>query len=117
MADETQASTAARSLDSSPPSPAAVVLYTRAGCQFCAAAKGLLGARGVVFVEVDLTTDGAAREKLVQRTGLATLPQLFIDGDLVGGFEEIRALHRSGELRRRVGASGGVLTDVTAGAP
>jgi glutaredoxin 3 len=100
MANHTHAVTVARSLDGSARGVGDVILYTRTGCQFCAAAKVLLNARGVAFAEVDVTTDDAARESLFQRSGLATLPQLFIDGELVGGFDEIRALARSGGLRR-----------------
>ena len=78
------------------------VLYTRAGCQFCAAAKALLAKRGIGFEEIDVTGDAEALERLAERSGLATLPQLFRDGEPLGGFEDIRRLDSSGELQAQI---------------
>lgn len=82
------------------------VLYTRAGCQFCAAAKALLLKRGIPFEEIDVTGDAVALERLTERSGLSTLPQLFVDRRLVGGFEDIRRLDASGELASLLGGPG-----------
>ena len=77
---------------------ARVLLYTEVGCRFCAAAKALLALRGFAFEEIDVTDDLAARQGLFERGGMATLAQLFVDGRLVGGFDEIRDLDRTGVL-------------------
>jgi glutaredoxin 3 len=75
-----------------------VTVYTTEPCSYCARAKGLLKARGVEFAEVDLSRDPAGRVELAQQTGMMTFPQVVIDGELVGGFIEVRAAAESGRL-------------------
>lgn len=74
----------------------AVVLYTTEPCGFCAAAKELLGARGIPYQEVFLDRD--ERDTLVERTGLMTFPQLRAKGRTVGGFHDLVKLDRDGRL-------------------
>lgn len=81
-----------------------VRLYTTLVCPYCIRAKLLLKERGVAFEEIDVTGDHAAREWLVKTTGRRTVPQIFIGDDPIGGFEELRALDRSGELERKLEA-------------
>jgi glutaredoxin 3 len=75
-----------------------VVLYSAPTCPYCERAKRLLRERGVPFDEVDVGSDPARRAEMVARSGRRTVPQIFIDGDPVGGFEELAALDRSGQL-------------------
>ncbi len=96
MSDPTQDQTSNPAVAST----ARAVLYTQAGCRFCAAAKALLDKRGIAFEEVALTDDEAGRQRLVERGAGTTLPQLILDGAQLGGFDEIRARDASGELRR-----------------
>ena len=77
---------------------ARVQVYTAASCPFCVRAKRLLGARGVPFDEIDVGDDAEARADLVRRTGRRTVPQIFIDGRSIGGFEELVALDARAEL-------------------
>ncbi len=77
---------------------ARVQLYTAASCPFCVRAKRLLEARGVPFDEIDVGSDLEARADLVRRTGRRTVPQIFIDGRSIGGFEELAALDARAEL-------------------
>jgi len=77
---------------------ARVEVYTTPSCSFCARAKRLLAARGIPFSEVDVGSDDALRADLVERTGRRTVPQIFIDGRSIGGFEELAALDAEGEL-------------------
>jgi len=79
---------------------AQVVIYTTDYCSFCARAKALLRSKGVDFEEIDLSRDPGLREEIQQTTGRRTVPQIFIDGVSVGGFEEIRQLDEDGELDR-----------------
>jgi glutaredoxin 3 len=70
-------------------------------CPYCVRAERLLMARGVGSIEklrVDL--DPSMREEMVRITGRRTVPQIFIDGLHVGGFEELAALDREGKLMR-----------------
>jgi glutaredoxin 3 len=62
-------------------------------------AKRLLDARGIAFDEVDLANDHALRAQVLERTGRRTVPQIFIDGRSIGGFEELAALDAAGELK------------------
>ena len=71
---------------------ARVQVYSTANCSFCLRAKRLLAARGIPYDEIDVGGDAAARADLVARTGRRTVPQIFIDGHAIGGFEELAAL-------------------------
>jgi len=82
---------------------AQVVIYTTDYCSFCARAKALLRSKGVNFEEIDLSRDPRLCEEVQQRTGRRTVPQIFIDGVSVGGFDEIRQLDDDGELDRMLG--------------
>ena len=86
----------------STPSEPRVRLYTTMMCAYCRAAKGLLEKRGVAYSEVDLSQDPVARQTLVARTGWRTVPLIEIDGELVGGFTELRRLDLDGELEALV---------------
>jgi glutaredoxin 3 len=80
--------------------PAHVKMYTRRWCGYCTAAERLLDAKGVTYENIDCTGDHATRRWLLEQTGRSTVPQIFIDGVSVGGYDDIRALDRKGELDR-----------------
>lgn len=76
-----------------------VKIYTAAYCGFCARAKELLHARGVIYEEVDVTCDDAARENLVAIAGgRRTVPQIFIGAVHVGGYADLARLEAEGKL-------------------
>lgn len=75
-----------------------IEIYTRLGCGYCSAAKSMLTGMGLEFSEFDLTSDEPAIQELIQRTGRRTVPQIFIDGESIGGYEELAALRASGTL-------------------
>jgi glutaredoxin 3 len=77
---------------------ARVEVYTTPMCPYCVAAKRLLAERGIPFDEVDVAEDASLRAEIVQRSGRRTVPQIFIDGHAIGGFEELRALDVAGDL-------------------
>ena len=77
-----------------------VQVYTTTNCPFCVRAKALLSSKGVPFEEIDVTYDSALREKMVLLAGgRRTVPEIFIDRRLVGGYEELRALDNTGQLQ------------------
>lgn len=82
----------------------AVRVYSTLICPYCIRAKLLLRERGIPFEEIDVTGDHQARQWLVQATGRRTVPQIFIGDESVGGFDELRALDRNGELQRKLAA-------------
>lgn len=75
-----------------------VKMYTRRWCGYCSAAERLLKQKGVVFEEIDTTGDRDLRRWLADQTGRTTVPQIFIDGRAIGGYSELRALERDGQL-------------------
>jgi glutaredoxin 3 len=81
---------------------AEVLIYTTRVCPFCVAAKRLLTARGAAYREIDVTEDDAKRAWLVETTGRRTVPQIFIAGEAVGGYDDIAALDRAGKLAERL---------------
>jgi glutaredoxin 3 len=77
---------------------AEVRIYTTRTCPFCFAAKDLLERKGVRYEEIDVTGDAATRAWLREATGSRTVPQIFIGGRPYGGFTDVDALDRRGEL-------------------
>jgi glutaredoxin 3 len=75
-----------------------VDVYTTPSCPYCVRAKRLLEARGIPFREIDVAGDDDLRGELIERTGRRTVPQIFIDGEPIGGFDELAALDAAGEL-------------------
>ena len=78
---------------------AKVEVYTTSYCPYCIRAKSLLKTKGVSFEEIDVTDDPQARERMVQLSwGRRTVPEIFINGRIVGGYDELRALETQGKL-------------------
>jgi glutaredoxin 3 len=75
-----------------------VEIYTTQACPYCVMAKRLMKEKGVAFQEIDVQTDFEKRKWLVETTGQRTVPQVFIDGKPYGGFTDIAALDKKGEL-------------------
>jgi len=75
-----------------------VEIYTSTLCAYCTAAKNLLKQRGLDYAEIRIDTDPAKREEMVQRAQRRTVPQIFVAGQHVGGFEDLVAADRSGKL-------------------
>ena len=76
-----------------------VLMYCTAVCPYCVRAEQLLRAKGVAEIEkirVDLQPE--QREAMIQRTGRRTVPQIFIGARHVGGYDDLVALERSGEM-------------------
>lgn len=69
-----------------------VKVYSKNHCPYCVKAKQLLKSKNIPFQEIDLTNDSATQDKLVQETGWQTVPMIFIDGKLIGGFDNLNAL-------------------------
>jgi glutaredoxin 3 len=78
---------------------AKIVMYTTAVCPYCINAKRLLNSKGVTEIEeirVDLTPH--MREEMMQKTGRRTVPQIYINHQHIGGFDDLRALDVAGGL-------------------
>jgi glutaredoxin 3 len=78
-------------------------MYSTTYCGYCRRAEELLRRRGVPVETIDVTDDLSARAALVRRAeGRRTVPVIFIDDQLIGGYQELAALAASGELDRRL---------------
>lgn len=82
---------------------AQVIIYTTNWCPYCRGAKAFLRAKAVDFEEIDVTYDPDKRIEMEQRSRRHTVPQIFIDGQSVGGYDDIRMLEATGELDRLLG--------------
>jgi glutaredoxin 3 len=78
---------------------AKVEVYTTSYCPFCVRAKNLLRSKGVQFEEIDVTDDDERRAEMVELAGgRRTVPEIFINGKIVGGYDELKALDDAGQL-------------------
>ena len=76
-----------------------VRMYTTPICPFCARAKALLAKKGVAVEEIDIYMDDDSRKDMQSKTkGARTVPQIFIGDRHIGGYEELYALDKAGEL-------------------
>lgn len=77
-----------------------IVIYTKDYCPYCVKAKTLLKRKGYeTFTEIDITNDAdKVKEMLEKSNGQRTVPQIFIGGTHVGGFDDMNALDQKGEL-------------------
>ena len=83
---------------------AKVEMYTTGWCPYCARAKALLEKKGVAYTEIDIMDEPNRRGEMVQRAGGRTsVPQIFIDGEHIGGSDDLVALDRSGGLDPKLG--------------
>ena len=79
-----------------------IVVYTTEWCPYCVRAKNLIKHKGWAFEEINVEGDAEKRAWLAEVTGRRTVPQIFIGERSVGGFDDIAALDRAGELDRMV---------------
>jgi len=76
-----------------------VEVYSTTYCPYCVRAKQLLDAKDIDYTEIDVTGDDAARMNLVEKSGgRKTVPQIFINGQSIGGYDDLRALEDAGKL-------------------
>ncbi len=86
---------------------AKVEIYTTQFCPFCVRAKSLLTQKGVAFEEIDVGGDPELRERMVERAGgRRTVPEIFINGRIIGGYDELKALDDARQLDRLLAQPG-----------
>ncbi len=82
---------------------AQVVIYTTNYCPYCTGAKALLRSKNVKFEEIDVTHDAEKRAEMERLSQRWTVPQIFIDGKPIGGYDDARSLDAAGDLDRLLG--------------
>jgi glutaredoxin 3 len=81
-----------------------VEIYSTLFCPYCARAKSLLERKGASYVNIDIIEDTSKRDEMLARSGGRTsVPQIFIDGEHIGGFDDLYALDRAGKLDAKLG--------------
>jgi glutaredoxin 3 len=75
-----------------------VTIYTTDPCGFCRVAKSLLQKRNIPYAEVNMAKDPSGRAELVRITGMMTFPQVVIDGEPIGGYQELVRADKAGRL-------------------
>jgi glutaredoxin 3 len=86
---------------------APIMMYSTAVCPYCVRAERLLRARGVADIaKVRVDLEPARRQEMMQKTGRRTVPQIYIGETHVGGYDDLVALDRAGQLEMLLGAPG-----------
>ncbi len=77
---------------------AKIEIYTTPWCGYCARAKALLEKKGATYQETDVMEDSVKRAEMRERSKRTTVPQIFINGQHIGGSDELAALEQTGKL-------------------
>ncbi len=81
-----------------------IQMYTTAVCPYCIAAKNLFQSKGLEWEEIRVDTDPQRLHEMLERShGRRTVPQIFINGHHVGGFDDLAAAEHSGQLAKWIG--------------
>ena len=81
-----------------------VEIYTGPSCAFCNFAKALLDKKGISYKEIFIGDDTNKMEEMIKKSnGMRTVPQIFIDGEHIGGNDKLQALERDGKLNSILG--------------
>jgi glutaredoxin 3 len=83
-----------------------VTVYVSDWCPYCQRAKSLLAQKQVTFGEINVDENEQSREEMIARSNRRTVPQIFIGDKHVGGYDDLYALDRSGELDRLIQGAG-----------
>jgi glutaredoxin 3 len=100
-----------------PPGEApAITMYATAVCPYCTQAERLLRAKGVAAItKIRVDLDPGARRTMMARTGRRTVPQIYIGERHVGGYDDLVALERAGELDPLLAGDGAAASDAAVG--
>jgi glutaredoxin 3 len=79
---------------------AKIEIYSKDPCPYCKNAKALLASLGAEYEEINLTEQPDRVQEMLDRAGgRTTVPEIFINDKLIGGFDDLMAVHRKGELK------------------
>jgi len=86
-----------------PPFGPKIEIYHKTWCPYSRRALALLNDKGVAFEDIDVTDDPVRESEMVIRSGRTSVPEIFVDGELIGGYDELAALDAEGQLDLRLG--------------
>jgi len=75
-----------------------ILMYGADWCGYCARARRLLDSKGAAYEEIDVDLVPGARQEMQARSGRGTIPQIFINGQHIGGADDLQALEAEGGL-------------------
>jgi len=76
-----------------------VIIYTTDYCPYCKLAKNLLDQKAVAYEEIRIDLEEAKREEMMKLSGRKTVPQIFINDQPIGGYDDLASLAKSGKLK------------------
>ncbi|WED42308.1 glutaredoxin 3 [Legionella cardiaca] len=77
---------------------AEVIMYSTAYCPYCTRARDLLDKKGVTYTDIRVDDEPMRREEMITKSGRRTVPQIFINGQHIGGCDDMYALDKAGHL-------------------
>ena len=80
-----------------------LTIYTKDYCPYCIKAKNLLDSLGATYEEVDISSTPELIIDLAKKSGMRTVPQIFLGDECLGGFDNIHAMNQEGKLREKLG--------------
>lgn len=80
-------------------------MYSTPGCPYCLRARMLLKQKGVAFEDIDVAGDPALRREMEAKSGRHTVPQIWINGEHIGGCDDLHALERAGQLDKKLASA------------
>ncbi|KTD80525.1 glutaredoxin 3 [Legionella waltersii] len=75
-----------------------VIMYSTGYCPYCTKARKLLDKKGIDYIDMRVDIQTELRDEMIQRSGRHTVPQIFINGQAIGGCEDLYALEQEGKL-------------------
>ena len=75
-----------------------IKIYSTRNCPYCVRAKALLQSKELDFEEIDISSDLERTQEMIQRSGRRTVPQIFINEQSIGGFDQLAELNAAGKL-------------------
>lgn len=82
---------------------AEIIIYTTSWCPYCKRAKALLKELKQNYKEIDIEEDPSIKAEMMKKSGRKTVPQIFIDGEHIGGCDDLYELHGAGGLKPKLG--------------
>ncbi|QLH41304.1 MAG: glutaredoxin 3 [Coxiellaceae bacterium] len=82
---------------------AEVVIYTKDYCPYCTSAKQFLAKKNIAYTEIRVDLEPERLPEMIQRSGRRTVPQIFINGQSIGGWDDLYALEKAGKLDKLLG--------------
>ena len=77
---------------------AKIIIYSKENCPYCDWAKSLLDSKKQTYTVIRIDLDEAKRDEMMKLSGRRTVPQIFINDQAIGGFDDLSALDKAGEL-------------------